>query len=106
MQDDRSCGRRVMSAISSASAASINLAQTTNLTQTRQAFSQMSSAIQSGDLSTAQSAYNTLMQNIGGNSNEPLTQALQQVGSALQSGDTGQAQQTLSQLQQQMQSGR
>jgi thioredoxin-like negative regulator of GroEL len=95
-----------MSTISAASSASINFAQNSNLLQTRQAFSQMSSAIQSGDLPTAQSAYDTLTQNTSSNPSDPLARALQQIGSALQSGDTDQAQQALSQLQQQMQGGR
>jgi DNA-binding FadR family transcriptional regulator len=91
-----------MSTITAASSASVNLAQNSNVNQTRQALSQLSSALQSGDLSAAQSAYNTLSQSVGGNPNSPAAQALQQIGNALQSGDTNQAQQALQQLQQKM----
>jgi thioredoxin-like negative regulator of GroEL len=95
-----------MSTITAAASASATLAQNANLNQTRQAFSQLSSALQSGDLSAAQSAYNTLTQSAGGNANGPFAQALQQIGNALQTGDTDQARQALAQLQQQMQSMR
>ena len=95
-----------MSTITAASSASVNLAQNSNLSQTRQAFSQLSSALKSGDLSAAQNAYSTLTQSAGGNANGPFAQAMQQIGTALQSGDTDQAQQALQQLQQQMQSMR
>lgn len=74
--------------------------------QFQQAFGQLTSALQSGDISGAQSAYQTLSQLGGGNSNSPFASALQQIGNALQSGDLGQAQQALSQLQQQMQAAR
>jgi len=72
----------------------------------RSAFTQLTKALQSGDLSGAQAAYASLTQAGGGNPNSPFAAALQQIGSALQSGDIGQAQQALSSLQQQMQAGR
>jgi thioredoxin-like negative regulator of GroEL len=68
-----------------------------------QAFGQLTSAIQSGNLSAAQSAYSTLSQAASSNPNSPLAQALSQIGNALQSGDLSQAQQALTTLQQQMQ---
>jgi len=74
------------------------------LDPTRQAFSQLTSAIQSGDLAAAQTAYTNLMQAGGSNSSNPLSQAISQIGDALQSGDIGKAQQALATLQQQMQS--
>ena len=72
----------------------------------RQAFGQLTSALQSGNLSAAQSAYATLSQNGGGDPNNPFAQALSQVGDALQSGDIGKAQAALASLQQQMQAMR
>ena len=69
----------------------------------RQAFAQLSSAIQSGDLAGAQSAYATLTQASAGDPNSPFAQALDQIGDALQSGDTGKAQAALASLQQQLQ---
>ena len=71
-----------------------------------QAFGQLTSAIQSGNLSAAQSAYSTLSQAASSNPNSPLAQALSQIGNALQSGDLSQAQQALTTLQQQMQGAR
>lgn len=72
----------------------------------RQAFQQLSSALQSGDLAGAQAAYSTLSQSIGSNPNSPLASALQQIGSDLQSGDLTGAQTTFSALQQQTQAQR
>ena len=68
----------------------------------RQAFSQLVSALQSGDLSAAQSAFSSFTQNAGGqiDPNSPFGQAINQIGQDLQSGDIGAAQQTLSSLQQ------
>jgi len=70
--------------------------------QVRQAFSQLSNALQSGNLTAAQSAYNTLESSPMAQ-NGPLAQALQQIGQDLQSGDISGAQQALAQLQQQQQ---
>ena len=95
-----------MTAITSVPSTSMFLPQPAGTGPMRQAFSQLSSALQSGDLSAAQSAYATLTQNAGANGNGPFAQALSQVGDALQSGDVDKAQQALSQLQQQMQSMR
>jgi thioredoxin-like negative regulator of GroEL len=72
----------------------------------RQTFGQLVNALQSGNLTAAQSAYSSLTQAGGGNSNSPFAAALQQIGDALQSGDLGKAQQALAQLQQQLQSAR
>ena len=68
----------------------------------RQAFGQLTNALQSGDLSAAQSAYASLSQAAGGDPNSPFAQALSQCD-ALQSGDIGKAQAALTTLQQQMQ---
>ena len=73
--------------------------------QTRQAFSQLSSALQSGNLTAAQSAYNTLSSSPMAQ-NGPFAQALQQIGQDLQSGNVADAQNALSSLQQQMQQAR
>ena len=72
----------------------------------RQAFGQLTSAIQSGDLAAAQSAYATLSQAGGGDPNSPFAQALSQIGDALQAGDVGKAQAALATLQQQMQAAK
>lgn len=72
----------------------------------RQAFLQLSSALQSGDLSAAQNAYATITQLGGDNGNGPFAQTLSQIGSALQSGDVGKAQQAMAQLKQHMQAMR
>lgn len=69
----------------------------------RQAFGQLTSAIQSGNLSAAQSAYTTLSQAQPNQDSNPFSQALSQIGDALQSGDIGKAQAALAALQQQMQ---
>ena len=69
----------------------------------RQAFGQLTGAIQSGDLSAAQSAFAALTQAQPNQGSGPFSQALSQIGDALQSGDIGKAQQALATLQQQMQ---
>jgi len=76
--------------------------QSNPFAQTRQAFSQLSSALQSGNLSAAQSAYNTLASSPLAQSG-PLASSLQQIGQDLQSGNLADAQSALSSLQQQMQ---
>ena len=72
----------------------------------RQNFQQLSQSIQSGDLSVAQTAYASLIQNLpqqsAGNGNNPFQQAIASIGSALQSGDISGAQQTLQTMQSQM----
>jgi len=73
--------------------------------QTRQAFSQLSSALQSGNLTAAQSAYNTLAASPLAQSG-PFASAIQQIGQDLQSGNLSDAQSALSSLQQQMQAHR
>jgi hypothetical protein len=70
----------------------------------QQAFGQLSNALQSGNLTAAQSAYAQLTQGGGVNPNSPIGQALSQIGNDLQSGDVGKAQQDLASLQQQLQS--
>ncbi|MGH6683387.1 MAG: hypothetical protein ACRECA_05595 [Pseudolabrys sp.] len=70
---------------------------------TRQTLTQLTNAIQSGNLSAAQSAYSTLSQAAGSDPNSPFAQALDQIGDALKSGDLTKAQQTLANLQQHMQ---
>jgi hypothetical protein len=70
----------------------------------RQSFAQLVNALQSGNLTAAQSAYSAFSAQTGGGSG-PLSQALSQIGDALQSGDIGkaqQAQQALAALQQQV----
>ena len=69
----------------------------------RQAFGQLTGAIQSGDLSAAQSAFAALTQAQPNQGSGPFSQALSQIGDALQSGDIGKAQAALASLQQQMQ---
>ncbi len=73
----------------------------------RQAFGQLASALQSGNLTAAQSAYNTLSSSPLAQGNGPFAQALQQIGQDLQSNDPSalaDAQKVLQSLQQQMQS--
>ena len=69
----------------------------------QQVFGQLTSAIQSGNLAAAQSAYTALTQAQPNQGSGPLSQALSQIGEALQSGNIGQAQTALASLQQQMQ---
>jgi hypothetical protein len=89
-------------AISSISSASISPTQSFNPSAIRQAFSQLGNALQSGDLSAAQSAYTTLSQSPAAQGNGPFAQALQQIGQDLQSGDIAGAQKALAALQQQV----
>lgn len=85
------------------------------LQQMRKDFSQLASALQSGDLSTAQSAYSKiqqLMQQNGSASSTGSTPAntvqndFAALGRALQSGDIGQAQTAFSQMQKDFQASR
>jgi len=68
----------------------------------RQAFGQLVSALQSGNLSAAQSAYSSFTQSAGNqlDPNSPFAEAINQIGQDLQSGNLGAAQQTLNSLQQ------
>ena len=87
-----------ISAISSSSASSISSFQ-----QDRQAFNQLVSALQSGDVASAQDAYNTLAASPMAQGNSPFAQAIQQIGKDLQAGDAASladAQKVLSSLQQ------
>ncbi len=95
-----------MSSVSAATASSNPFASVSDKNARRSAFTQLNSALQSGDLSSAQAAYSSLTQAGGGNPNSPFAKALQQIGNALQSGDIGQAQQAMNSLHQQMQSQR
>jgi soluble cytochrome b562 len=69
-------------------------------------FSQLASALNSGNLSAAQQAYATLSQQLSSsqgwstNGNNPFATALNQIGQDLQNGDLGGAQQALASLQQ------
>jgi hypothetical protein len=85
----------------------MTVAATSNITASlpppsdaRQSFSQLVSAIRSGDLDAAQSAYSDFNQTSASKTG-PLAQTVGQIGDALQSGDIGQAQQALASLQQQ-----
>ena len=69
----------------------------------RQDFSQLTRALQSGDLSSAQSAYTTLSSSPLAQGNNPFAQAIQQIGQYLKDGDLADAQKALAALQQQMQ---
>ena len=70
----------------------------------RQAFNQLVSSLDSGNLSDAQQAYSALSELQSGsqssNSNTPFAKALNQIGQALQNGDLSGAQQALASLQQ------
>jgi hypothetical protein len=90
-----------ISAISPFSASPISSFQTF-----RQTFGQLASALQSGDLTAAQNAYNTLSTSPIAQGNEPFAVALQQIGQDLQSGDLADAQKALASLQQQQQAHR
>jgi len=90
-----------ISAISSSAASFVSTFQ-----KDRQAFGQLASALQSGDLSAAQNAYNTLASSPIAQGNSPFAQALQQIGQDLQSGDLADAQKALASLQQQQQQAR
>jgi hypothetical protein len=87
-----------ISAITSSGASYISSFQ-----QDRQAFNQLTNALQSGDLTAAQNAYNTLASSPMAQGNSPFAQAIQQIGRDLQSGDASSlaaAQKILSSLQQ------
>lgn len=87
-----------ISAISSSGASSISTFQ-----QDRQAFNQLTNALQSGDLNAAQNAYQTLASSPMAQGNSPFAQAIQQIGKDLQAGDASSladAQKILSSLQQ------
>ena len=87
-----------ISAISSSNASFISTFQ-----QDRQAFNQLTSALQSGDLTAAQNAYNTLASSPMAQGNGPFAQAIQEIGKDLQAGDAASladAQKVLSSLQQ------
>jgi hypothetical protein len=62
-----------------------------------QTFSQLVSAIRSGDVDAAQSAYANFSQSSAAQTG-PLSQVAGQVGAALQTGDIGKAQQALASL--------
>lgn len=83
--------------------------------QIQQDFSQLASALQSGDLTDAQSAYSNIQQLLGGgqnspnantgsNGSNPIQNDFAALGQALQSGDLTQAQSAFSQLQTDVQS--
>jgi hypothetical protein len=87
------------------------------LQQMRQDFSQLASALQSGDLSTAQSAYSNLQQllqaqqsgsasSTGSTPANTIQNDFAALGQALQSGDIGQAQTAFSQMQKDFQAAR
>jgi hypothetical protein len=90
-----------ISAISSSSASFVATFQ-----NDRQAFGQLASALQAGDLTAAQTAYSTLASSPIAQGNSPFAQALQQIGQDLQSGDLADAQKALASLQQQQQQAR
>ena len=87
-----------ISAISSASANPFYAAQNS----AQQSFSQLVSAIQSGNLSAAQSAFSSFTQGAAGqiDPNSPFAQAINQIGQDLQSGNIDAAQQALTSLKQ------
>jgi len=87
-------------AISAVSATSNLPPQYSDPSSLRQEFSQLTDAINSGDLTSAQSAYSALAQSPAAQGNGPFAQALQQIGQDLQSGDIGGAQKALAALQQ------
>ncbi len=81
--------------------------------QIKQDFQQLASALQSGDLQGAQSAYSNIQQVLGSNANSSgsggsntLQNDFATLGQALQSGDLTQAQSAFSQLQSDFQAGR
>jgi len=87
-----------ISAISSSNTSSISSFQ-----QDRQALNQLAKALQSGDLTAAQNAYDTLASSPMARGNSPFAQAIQQIGQDLQAGDASSladAQKIMSSLQQ------
>ncbi len=87
-----------ISAISSATASPVSNFQTI-----RQAFSQLTSALQSNDPAAAQSAFDTLSSSPLAQGNDAFAQAIQQIGQDLKSGNLADAQKVLQALQQQQQ---
>lgn len=94
-----------ISAVSAGSNWALQQATTSNRQASQQAFQQLGSALQAGDVNAAQNAYSTLAQMVGSNPNSPLAAALQKIGSDLQSGDINGAQSAFAALQQQTQAG-
>jgi hypothetical protein len=90
-----------ISAISSFSASQVSSFQ-----NYRQAYSQLTNALQSGDMTAAQNAYNTLSSSPMAQGDGPFAQALQEIGKDLQSNDLSGAQNALASLQQQQQAHR
>jgi hypothetical protein len=78
------------------------LPQANPFSQFRQAFGQLTNALQSGNQTAAQTAYNTLSSSPLAQ-NGPFAAALSQIGQDLQSGKLADAQKTLAALQQQLQ---
>ncbi|HEX4303249.1 MAG TPA: hypothetical protein VHZ78_10675 [Rhizomicrobium sp.] len=73
--------------------------------QQQNPLSQLTQALQSGNLQAAQQAYASFTQNAPASQsgqNNPFGQAISQIGTALSSGDIAQAQSTLQSLQSQM----
>jgi thioredoxin-like negative regulator of GroEL len=91
-------GVMTISAISSAAASPVS-----NFQAIRQAFSQLTSALQSNDTAGAQSAFDTLSSSPLAQGNDAFAQAIQQIGQDLKSGDLADAQKVLQTLQQQQQ---
>jgi DNA-binding FadR family transcriptional regulator len=95
-----------MSISSATSSLSAYQPTTSQQNSVKQNFQQLSQALQSGDLATAQQAYATLMQSLPGQgstssgSQSPFQQAISSIGSALQSGDLSGAQKAMQSLQQ------
>ena len=87
----------------SAISPSISASPISNFQTFRQDFNQLTSALQSGDLSGAQTAYATLSSLPLAQGNNPFAQAIQQIGQFLQNNDLPDAQKALAALQQQMQ---
>ncbi|MGD0192001.1 MAG: hypothetical protein ABSD74_14770 [Rhizomicrobium sp.] len=95
-----------------ASAASYTSSWPSQQSTLQQNFTQLTQAIQSGNLSSAQQAYATLMQSMpasangptAGQSGNPFQTAIAQIGAALQNGSMSAAQSALSGMQTQMRS--
>jgi hypothetical protein len=96
MQFPTGLGVMTISAISSATASPVSNFQTI-----RQAFSQLTSALQSNDPAAAQSAFDTLSSSPLAQGNDAFAQAIQQIGQDLKSGNLADAQKVLQALQQQ-----
>jgi len=91
----------------SASTYSLPTSGSSSQSQIVQAFKSLAQALQSDNLTGAQTAYNTLTKLLGNqgssqNSNSTLSQALSQIGSDLQSNNLSGAQQTFASLVQQL----